>query len=76
MRPHSITIDADASPSGYIAWYNHHNEMSKICAIRPAPRNGRFGVQRMEMLAIYFALKDNLVQIRRTLKVEQKALCH
>lgn len=72
MRPHSITIDADASPSGYIAWYNHHSEMSKIRAIRPALRNERFGVQRMEMLAIYFALKDNLVQIRRTLKRSSK----
>jgi hypothetical protein len=72
VRPHTITIDADASPSGYIAWYNHHSEMSKIRAIRPAPRNERFGVQRMEMLAIYFALKDNLVQIRRTLKRSSK----
>ena len=36
--------------------------------MRPALRNERFGVQRMEMLAIYFALRDNLVQIRRMLK--------
>jgi hypothetical protein len=61
-------IDADASPSGYIAWYNHRTETSKIRAVRPAPKNERFGVQRMEMLAIYFALRDNLVQIRRVLK--------
>lgn len=72
MRQHPIVIDADASPSGYIAWYNHHSEMSKIRAVRPAPRNERFGVQRMEMLAIYFALRDNLVQIRRTLKRSSK----
>lgn len=67
-RQHTIVIDADASPSGYIAWYNHHTESSKIMSVRPALKNERFGVQRMELLAIYFALRDNLVQIRRTLK--------
>ena len=72
VRQHPIIIDADASPSGFIAWYNHHSEMSKIRTVRPAPRNERFGVQRMEMLAIYFALRDNLVQIRRTLKRSSK----
>lgn len=73
VRQHlSITIDADASPSGYIAWYNHHSETSKIRAVRPATRNERFGVQRMELLAIYFALRDNLVHIRRTLKRASK----
>ena len=68
LRQHAIIIDADASPSGYIAWYNHRTESSKIMSVRPALKNERFGVQRMEMLAIYFALRDNLVQIRRTLK--------
>lgn len=68
VRQHPIIIDADASPSGFIAWYNHHSETSKIRAIRPALKNERFGVQRMEMLAIYFALRDNLAQIRRALK--------
>jgi response regulator RpfG family c-di-GMP phosphodiesterase len=58
-------IDADGSPSGYIAWYNHHSECSRIRAIRPVPKNEKFGVQRMEMLAIYFALADNLRDIRR-----------
>ncbi|MEM2139574.1 hypothetical protein [Nitrososphaera sp.] len=66
LRQHTIVIDADASPSGYIAWYNHHTESSKIMSVRPALKNERFGVQRMELLAIYFALRDNLVQIRRT----------
>lgn len=65
-RQHTIVIDADASPSGYIAWYNHHTESSKIMSVRPALKNERFGVQRMELLAIYFALRDNLVQIKRT----------
>jgi hypothetical protein len=37
-------------------------------SVRPASKNERFGVQRMEMLAIYFALRDNLAQIRRTLR--------
>ncbi len=72
MTQHSIVIDADASPSGYIAWYNHRTETSKIRAVRPASRNERFGVQRMEMLAIYFALRDNLMQIKRSLKKSSK----
>lgn len=67
-RQHAIVIDADASPSGYIAWYNHHTENSRIMSVRPAPKNERFGVQRMEMLAIYFALRDNLAQMRRTIR--------
>lgn len=68
LRQHAIVIDADASPSGYIAWYNHRTESSKIISVRPARKNERFGVQRMELLAIYFALRDNLAEIRRTLK--------
>jgi len=34
--------------------------------LRPALRNQKFGVQRMEMLAVYFALADNLADIKRT----------
>ncbi len=70
-RQHAIVIDADASPSGYIAWYNHHTENSRIMSVRPASKNERFGVQRMELLAIYFALRDNLVQVRRILRREK-----
>jgi hypothetical protein len=58
-------IDADASPCGYIAWYNHHSRHSRIRAVRPIPKNEKFGVQRMEMLAIYFALADNLRNVRK-----------
>jgi hypothetical protein len=58
-------IDADASPSGYVAWYNHSTGARKIRIVRPAIKNERFGVQRMEMLAIYFALADNLKNIIR-----------
>ena len=58
-------IDSDASPRGYIAWYNHHSEYSCIRAVRPIPKNEKFGVQRMEMLAVYFALADNLRNVRR-----------
>lgn len=65
LRLSSITIDADGSPSGYIAWYNHSTNLSRIRALLPSLRNGRYGVQRMEMLAIYFALVDNQRQIRR-----------
>ena len=57
-------IDADASPCGYIAWYNHHSGSSRIRAVRPVLKNEKFGVQRMEMLAIYFALADNLRNIK------------
>lgn len=63
LQLHSIVIDADASPSGIIAWYNHYNETSRIRNIRPATKNEKFGVQRMEMLAIYFAIADNLTNI-------------
>lgn len=63
MQLHSIVIDADASPSGSIAWYNHYTETSRIRNIRPTTKNEKFGVQRMEMLAIYFAIADNLTNI-------------
>jgi hypothetical protein len=69
---HAIVIDADASPAGFVAWYNHHTETSRIMPLRPSPRNERFGVQRMELLAIYFALRDNLAHIRHALKRSPK----
>ncbi len=59
----SITIDADGSPSGHIAWYNYFTETSKIRTLRPLAKNDKYGIQRMEMLAIYFALSDNQQQI-------------
>ena len=55
-----LLIDADGSPRGYLAWYNHSTQSELIRSIRPAVRNNRFGVQRMEMLAIYFAIADNI----------------
>ncbi|HEX7031602.1 MAG TPA: hypothetical protein VF172_01245 [Nitrososphaera sp.] len=63
MRLSSITIDADGSPSGYIAWYNHYTGKQEVRVLRPPARNERFGVQKMEMLAIYFAIVKNLRQI-------------
>ena len=69
-----LFIDADGSPSGYLAWYNHFTRSKFIRSIRPAIRNDRFGVQRMEMLAIYFAIADNIsifqsrVRKRRTIR--------
>lgn len=72
MGQHPIVIDADASPSGFVAWYNHYTETSRIMPVRPSPRNERFGVQRMELLAIYFALRDNLVHIRHALRHSSK----
>lgn len=61
-------IDADASPCGYVAWYNYYTESSHVRVLRPVPWNEKFGVQRMEMIAIYFALVDNLRNIGRILK--------
>src|SRR5918999_5150527 len=55
-----LFIDADGSPRGYIAWYNHFTQSNLIRSIRPETRNGRCGVQRMEMLEIYFAIVDNI----------------
>jgi hypothetical protein len=72
LRLSSITIDADGSPSGYIAWHNHSTNLSKIRALRPSLRNDRYGVQRMEMLAIYFALADNVRHIRRIAEEQRK----
>src|ERR1051326_6039536 len=63
LQLHSIVIDADASPSGFIAWYNYYSETSRIRVIRPAVRNEKFGVHRMEILAVYFAIADNLHSI-------------
>ena len=64
VRLSSITIDADGSPSGYIAWYNYSTGKTGFKVLRPFAKNERYGVQRMEMLAIYFALADNHRQIR------------
>ena len=72
MRLSSITIDADGSPSGYIAWYNHSANLSRIRALRPSLKNDRYGVQRMEMLAIYFALADNQRHIRHLAEGQKK----
>jgi len=65
-------IDVDGSPSGYIAWYNHYTGTSRIRMIRPAVKNDKFGVQRMEMLAIYFALVDNRLHFKRVSKRLQR----
>jgi hypothetical protein len=63
VRLSSITIDADGSPSGYIAWYNHSTGNPGFKILRPLAKNERHGVQKMEMLAIYFAIVKNQRQI-------------
>jgi hypothetical protein len=63
VRLSSITIDADGSPSGHIAWYNHSSGKLGFKILRPPAKNERYGVQRMEMLAIYFAIVKNQRQI-------------
>ncbi len=72
LQLHSIVIDADASPRGYYAWYNHYSKEPCVKPIRPAARNERFGVQRMEMLAIYFALAENIPKIARAAKRQKR----
>lgn len=67
-----IAIDVDGSPSGYISWHNHFQNKSKIRTLKPYKKNERFGVQRMEMLAIYFAISDNLKTFRKKLKRKDK----
>jgi hypothetical protein len=72
VRLSSITIDADGSPLGYIAWYNHYTEDPGFKALRPPAKNERYGVQRMEMLAIYFALAENQRQISMLAKGQKR----
>lgn len=72
MRNIYIAIDVDGSPSGYISWHNHFQNKSKIRTLKPYKKNERFGVQRMEMLAVYFAISDNLKTIRKKLKRKGK----
>ena len=72
LRLSSITIDVDGSPSGCVAWYNHSTGKNGFRSLRPSPKNDRYGVQRMEMLAIYFALVDNHRQINRLARYQKK----
>jgi hypothetical protein len=71
LRILNIAIDADGSPSGYITWHNHFTNKSKIRTVRPSIKNERFGVQRMEMLAVYFAIVDNLRAFKKLKRTRQ-----
>ena len=71
MRVLNIAIDADGSPSGYISWHNHFNKKSKIRSLRPSLKNEKFGVQRMEMLAIFFAISDNVKAFKKLKRTTQ-----
>ena len=73
MRATNIAIDADGSPLGYISWHNHLYNKSKIRVLKPSIKNEKFGVQRMEMLAIYFAISDNL-RIFKKIKRRKKTV--
>lgn len=72
LRNIHIAIDVDGSPSGFISWHNHLQNKSKIRTLKPHKKNERYGVQRMEMLAVYFAISDNLKTIRKKLKRKGK----
>jgi hypothetical protein len=71
LRVLNIAIDADGSPSGYISWHNHFNKQSKIRLIKPSLKNEKFGIQRMEMLAIFFAISDNLKTFKKIKRTRQ-----
>jgi Reverse transcriptase-like len=71
LRVLNIAIDADGSPSGYISWHNHFNKKSKIRSLRPSLKNEKFGVQRMEMLAIFFAISDNVKAFKKLKRTTQ-----
>jgi hypothetical protein len=73
VRATNIAIDADGSPLGYISWHNHLYNKSKIRVLKPSIKNEKFGVQRMEMLAIYFAISDNL-KVFKKLKRRKKTV--
>jgi hypothetical protein len=71
LRVLNIAIDADGSPSGYISWHNHFNKQSKVRSIKPSLKNERFGIQRMEMLAIFFAISDNVKAFKKLKRTKQ-----
>jgi hypothetical protein len=71
LRVLNIAIDADGSPSGYISWHNHFNKQSKIRSIKPYLKNEKFGIQRVEMLAIFFAISDNLKAFKKIKRTKQ-----
>ena len=72
MRKIQIAIDVDGSPSGYISWHNHFQNKSKVRTLKPYKKNEKYGVQRMEMLAVYFAISDNLKAFATKLKKRGK----
>ena len=72
MRNIQIAIDVDGSPSGYISWHNHFQNKSKVRTLKPYKKNEKYGVQRMEMLAVYFAISDNLKAFATKLKKKGK----
>lgn len=72
MRKINIAIDVDGSPSGYISWHNHFQNKSKVRTLKPYKKNEKYGVQRMEMLAVYFAISDNLKAFATKLKKRGK----
>jgi hypothetical protein len=73
VRTINIAIDVDGSPLGYISWHNHLYNKSKIRILKPSIKNEKFGVQRMEMLAVYFAISDNL-KVFKKLKKRKKTV--
>lgn|SRR5215510_1748539 len=55
-----LMIDVDGSPLGFIAWYNHKTRNSMIRIIQPLVKNLKFGVQHVEMAAVYYGVRDNV----------------
>jgi hypothetical protein len=70
-----ILIDVDGSPRGYVAWYNHNTHNSMIRITKPLPKNLKFGVQRAEMVAIYYGLKDNIKPLLESKTSRRRKIC-
>jgi hypothetical protein len=71
LRSINIAIDVDGSPSGFISWHNHFFNKSKIRILRPSIKNEKHAVQRMEMLAVYFAILDNLKGFKKLRRIKK-----
>ncbi len=70
-----ILIDVDGSPRGYVAWYNYNTHNSMIRITKPLPKNLRFGVQRAEMAAIYYGLRDNIRALLKSKNSKRRKIC-
>ncbi|HEY7110675.1 MAG TPA: reverse transcriptase-like protein [Nitrososphaeraceae archaeon] len=70
-----LTIDVDGSPLGFIAWYNHKTRNCMVRMVQPLAKDVKFGVQRVEMIAVYYGLLDNLESFLRVRDLKSRKIC-